>query len=78
MVCALTHATDVKSRQYILDKNYWWDKVGLFDLILYVPSTIFQLNSDGSSWVEPRPFGLDSSTLPLRHCTPIGGMREKD
>ena len=26
---------------------------GLFDLILYVPSTIFQLNRDGSSWVEP-------------------------
>ena len=25
----------------------------LFDLILYVPSTIFQLNSDGSSWIEP-------------------------
>ena len=25
----------------------------LFDLILYVPSTIFQLNMDGSSWVEP-------------------------
>ena len=25
----------------------------LFDLILYVPSTIFQLNRDGSSWVEP-------------------------
>ena len=25
----------------------------LFDLILYVPSTIFQLNSDGSSLVEP-------------------------
>ena len=24
----------------------------LFDLILYVPSTIFQLNGDGSSWVE--------------------------
>ena len=24
----------------------------LFDLILYVPSTIFQLNKDGSSWVE--------------------------
>ena len=22
-------------------------------LILYVPSTIFQLNRDGSSWVEP-------------------------
>ena len=25
----------------------------LFDLILYVVSTIFQLNTDGSSWVEP-------------------------
>ena len=25
----------------------------LFDLILYVPSTILQLNRDGSSWVEP-------------------------
>ena len=24
-----------------------------FDLILYVPSTIFQLNRDWSSWVEP-------------------------
>ena len=24
-----------------------------FVLILYVPSTIFQLNRDGSSWVEP-------------------------
>ena len=27
--------------------------VCLFDLILYVPSTIFQLYRDGSSWVEP-------------------------
>ena len=25
----------------------------LFDLILYVQSTIFQLNRDGSSWVKP-------------------------
>ena len=25
----------------------------LFDLILYVPSTIFQLYRDGSPWVEP-------------------------
>ena len=25
----------------------------LSDLILYIPSTIFQLNRDGSSWVEP-------------------------
>ena len=27
--------------------------VCLFDLILYLPSTIFQLNRDGFSWVEP-------------------------
>ena len=27
--------------------------VCLFGLILYVPSTIFQLYRDGSSWVEP-------------------------
>ena len=27
--------------------------VCLFDLILYVPSTISQLCRDGSSWVEP-------------------------
>ena len=25
----------------------------LFDLILYVPSTIFRLNMDESSWVDP-------------------------
>ena len=25
----------------------------IFALILYVPSTIFQLNREGSSWVEP-------------------------
>ena len=29
------------------------DTVGLFDLILYFPSTIFQLCRDGSPWVEP-------------------------
>ena len=27
--------------------------VCLFDLVLYAPSTIFELNRDGSSWVEP-------------------------
>ena len=65
----------------------------LFDFLLYVPSTIFQLCRDGSSWVEPvlsqdkrvllkdhntvtpigsnpRPIGLESSTLPLSHCAP--------
>ena len=30
-----------------------FDMICLFDLILYVPSTIFQLNRDGSSLVEP-------------------------
>ena len=39
----------------ILKKKSANDKKGicLFDLILYVPSPIFQLNRDGSSWVEP-------------------------
>ena len=36
-------------------KCFGWEmrKNCLFDLILYVPPTIFQLNRDGSSWVEP-------------------------
>ena len=29
------------------------DMYCLFDLILYIPSTIFQLCRDASSWVEP-------------------------
>ena len=35
------------------DKSSLQSHNDLFDLILYVPSTIFQLNRDGSSWVEP-------------------------
>ena len=34
-------------------ENFHQCFVCLFDLILYVPSTIFQLCRDGSSWVEP-------------------------
>ena len=41
----LTTITQILVRMVILDV--------LFDLILYVPLTIFQLNRDGSSWVEP-------------------------
>ena len=36
-----------------IDNAFWFCFVCLFDLILYVPSTIFQLYRDGSSWVEP-------------------------
>ena len=44
----------------------------LFDLILYVPSTIFQLNRDGSSWVEP-VLSLDKCVLLKDHnaVTPV-------
>ena len=35
------------------DPQNFMIKINLFDLILYVPSTIFQLNRDGSSWVGP-------------------------
>ena len=37
---------------WISDRSRFVEFV-LFDLILYVPSTIFQLNRDRSSWVEP-------------------------
>ena len=55
------------------------------DLILYVPSTIFHLNRDGSSWVEPvltaqgpqcsdageaRTRGPSVSSQVLHHCAP--------
>ena len=35
------------------ERSTWRSGVCLFDLILYIPSTIFQLNRDGSPWVEP-------------------------
>ena len=38
----------------------------LFDLILYVPSTIFQLNRDRSFWVEP-VLGKDKCVLLKDH-----------
>ena len=40
----------------------------LFDLILYVPLTIFQLNRDGSSWVEP-VLSMDKCVLLKDHNT---------
>ena len=41
------------SPKYTFSVNWHTEVVCLFDLILYVPSTIFQLKRDGSSWVEP-------------------------
>ena len=38
--------------QWLLNQRKKFCLFVLFVLILYVPSTIFQLNSDGSSWVE--------------------------
>ena len=37
----------------LLLPSLWICTLILFDLFLYVPSTIFQLNREGSSWVEP-------------------------
>ena len=39
--------------QFIDDVKLRHKCLFLFDLIIYVPSTIFQLCRDGSSWVEP-------------------------
>ena len=38
---------------WALGRGLMYCFVCLFDLILYIPSTIFQLNRDGSSWVIP-------------------------
>ena len=59
----------------------------LFDLILYIPSTIFQLYRDGSSWVElvlssrtqhidareARTLSPSVSSQTLYHCAPANG-----
>ena len=42
-----------KRQIYAIDFNQIFLVAYLFDLILYIPSAIFQLNRDGSSWVEP-------------------------
>ena len=59
----------------------------LFDLILYVPSTIFQWNRDGPSWGpqrsdagEARTRGLSVSNQALYHWAPKkeGIVRQSD
>ena len=45
--------TDTHKDAGFQKRNEQHKMICLFDLILYVPSTIFQLNRDGSSWVEP-------------------------
>ena len=44
-----THFAHYLNQHYLINQP----NVDLFDLILYVPSTIFQLCRDRSSWVEP-------------------------
>ena len=45
---------NIKARGLVIsNKKIFSCFVCLFDLILYIPSTIFQLNRDRSSWVEP-------------------------
>ena len=60
ILCLPTPLEDIKMSYYVIfgvsvdifDKEKIL-KICLFDLILYVPSTIFQINRDWSSWVEP-------------------------
>ena len=44
---------DSVSALWLRINNFWPVVDDLFDLILYVPSIIFELYRDGSSWVEP-------------------------
>ena len=37
----------------LINSMIYMNECCLFDLILYVPSAIFQLCRDGSSWFEP-------------------------
>ena len=48
-LCLLIRARSLEALCYVLERTRHFC---LFDLILYVPSTIFHLNRDGSSWVE--------------------------
>ena len=50
----------------------------LFDLILYVPSTIFQLNRDGFPWVE-LVLSWDKCALLKDHntVTPVAGDKKR-
>ena len=50
--------------------------VCLFDLILHVPSTIFQLKQDGSSWFEPVLSKLGLMCLAQGHNTVTPVMLE--
>ena len=54
----LKHSPDTESQEltslcYLLIIRIYNVKMILSDLILNFPSKIFQLNRDGSSWVEP-------------------------
>ena len=49
----LSNQIETKNTTLKLSTTEMLQVLFLFDLILYVPSTIFQLNRDGSSWVEP-------------------------
>ena len=44
---------DFSAQTVVFFQLPYFDNLDLFDLILYVPSTIFQLNRDRSSQVEP-------------------------
>ena len=49
--------------------NYY--RFCLFHLILYFPSTIFQLQRDGSSWAEP-VLSQDYCSCSRTHCSDVG------
>ena len=61
----VTNQVRFKVNKYSNRESYF---AFLFDLILYVTSTIFQLNRDGSSWVEPE-VSLNKCVLLKDHIT---------
>ena len=47
-----TLSENLKFKKIFIFQYYSFYEQLIFDLILYVPSTNFKLNRDGSSWVE--------------------------
>ena len=44
---------EIQKEPVVMNEEKYVFVLFLFDLIPYVPSKIFQLRRDGSSWVEP-------------------------
>ena len=66
--------TQNKGLHFLLTECCLFVCLFLFDLILYVTSTISQLNRDWSSWVEPVLYGMFYKDLIQGKCSKISNL----